>query len=178
MTDPYQKIGGEMMLVAAAKVPSRGPFPVQEGQLAIRTSDLKQLMQRNQATAIVQLYKLVIPGLVLTKHIFQGLNRPLFCDGKPDGDKAKLIYTRRPGLDFYATPKAGIAHDYDAVRKPAPLGRTFAVIVSPIQDQHREDYPDIDGWIEHWYWTAADARLPDAPVDWIDRYGKKIWTEG
>jgi hypothetical protein len=162
---------GEQLLVADALLPvSAGRPPV--GQFAIRTSDLKAYVERGQGTAIAQLYEIVLPGLILSTHIFRGLNRPLYCDGSVDGDKKKLIYTRRPRFDVDLR-RGHSPGDYTIVRREPPPGRTYIVIVSP-NERHREAYPVVDAWIEHWNWVEEDRGLLGAPVDWIGRYEVRL----
>lgn len=49
------------------------------------------------------------------------------------------------------------------------------MIVSP-NERHRDKVPQIDGWIDHWNWTQEDSVLSEAPINWIDRYDKKLFT--
>ncbi len=139
----------------------------------LRYDDLKQYGDRGQATTIAQFYKLVQPGLILTHHIFKGLERRLCCDDDMEGDRNKLVYVRKPSYDFYweGGPQG------KAVRCDAPQGQVFAVIVSP-NINHREQYPDIVGWLDRWNWVDEDTCLSEAPDDWFDRYESKLWTLG
>ncbi len=134
------------------------------------TSDLKLYWNRGQGTAIAQFYNLVMPGIILANHIFEGLERPLYCDDNEHGDQNKRIYTWRPVHDF----------EYDSRRKKqivisAPRGKVFAVIVTP-NTRHADDYPNIKAWIDRWNWVDEDEELNDAPSNWVDRYNRKIWT--
>jgi hypothetical protein len=111
--------------------------------------------------------------LILTRHIFEGLERPLHCDGSQTGDSTKLVYTRKPTRDVeWSGGKHG-----GPIERAAPKGCVFGVIVSP-NARHREQYPPIDGWINHWAWADEDTGLPEAPIDWVDRYTAKLWTRG
>jgi hypothetical protein len=120
---------------------------------------------------MAQLFELVAPGLILTRHIFRGLQRPLYCDDDPQGDERKLIYTRRPSADYewIGGPQG------TTVRRPAPAGHVFVVIISP-NLRHREQYANVDGWIERWNWVKEDNGLAEAPVQWVDRYRQKLWS--
>lgn len=136
-------------------------------------SELQKYGARRQATAIAQFYKLVIPGMILTRHIFKGLNRPLCCDDNMEGDEGKLVYTRKPTFDYeWVGGKTG-----RPVERSVPLGRVFAVIVSP-NERHKENFPGIECWIERWNWLEEDLGLPESPINWVDRYGQKIYTRG
>jgi hypothetical protein len=146
-----------------------------EGLAAISMDELKARMERGQRTALAQLYRLILSdnGLLSSRHVFQGLRRFLFCDGDDGGDKEKLAYTRMPAADF---EWGGDAQGRPtAIQKPAPGGKTFVVIASP-NNRHREKYPEIDVWLEHWNWTQMSQDLLEAPIDWIDRYDRKIFT--
>lgn len=134
-------------------------------------SDLKQFGARAQFAEIAQFYKLVCDGLILTRHIFEGLERPLYCDGSPKGDSNKLVYTRKPARDVEWTGgKSG-----NLIWREAPKGCVFVVIITP-NTRHRDRYPSIDGWVNHWAWTEEDVGLAEAPINWVDRYTTKLWT--
>jgi hypothetical protein len=171
MTEGYVKSNGTHLLVAEAPWIEDGKSRI--GRLAVFTETLKGLMDRGQGVAIAQLYGLVIPGLILTRHVFQGLKRPLFCDGSPQGDKTKLVYARRPAFD-YVTARSRETGQLEALRREPPPGKTFLVVVSP--NRHGREHPDIDGWIDHWNWAEEDGVLAEAPVNWVDRYDKKIFS--
>lgn len=142
------------------------------GMLAMLASDLKALGSRGQSTLIAQAYGLIAEGLILTKHVFQGLQRPLRTDGNGSADREKLVYSRKPSFD-YAWRGDGATGKH--VRLDAPPARVFAVYVSP-NVRHREDFQKIDGWINHWAWIDEDAVLSEAPKEWVDRYDSKLWT--
>jgi hypothetical protein len=140
----------------------------EEAQFGLLAADLKRFGKSGLGTEIVQFYDLVTPGLVLARHIFQGLKRPLYCDENKHGDEDKRVYTWRSSFDVECVNK-------QPVRRPAPNGKVFVVIVSP-NIRHRGAYPDIAGWIEHWNWLGEDTGLEGAPEDWVDRYSTRVWT--
>lgn len=144
----------------------------QVAQFGILASDLKIYGARGQATSLAQFYMMVIPGLVMTRHIFQGLNRPLYCDECSDGDKDKLIHTWKPSIDWYWQ---GDGINGKPIRSKSPSNSVFSVIIST-NNNHKESYPMVKGWIEHWNWVAEDDALREAPNDWVDRYDQKIFT--
>lgn len=149
------------------------PGRVVDAKFGLLTSDLQQIASRGLGAVIAQFYTLVGNGLILTKHIFQGLNRGLYCDGNPSGDKEKLVYTRKPSADYeWAGGSNGAP-----VKRQVPLGRVFAVLISQNM-RHKADFPEIAGWIERWNWIEEDQGLSGAPVGWVDRYDRKLWSEG
>jgi hypothetical protein len=131
------------------------------------------LKARGQNTSVAQLQSLLLPGLPLTRHVFEGLRRPLLCDGARDGDRKKLIYSRKPALDVIV--EGSPAHGLRTIQRQPPDSRVFCVIVSP-NDHHRDEFPDVDGWLDHWSWVKEDVGLPEAPQNWIDRYDRKVFT--
>jgi hypothetical protein len=172
VSEPYFNEAEKLLLVADA--PWIGDDRIaRTGKLAVHTSILKQRMETGMAVSVAQLYGLVIPGLILTKHIFRGLNRPLFCDGSEDGDKEKLVYARRSTVD-YIVVKNRTTGDLEPAKCHAPARNTFVVIVSP--NKHKDEFPSIDGWIDHWNWTQEDDVLAEAPTNWVDRYQERIYT--
>lgn len=144
-----------------------------EGVLGILCSDLQAYARRGDSALIAQFFKLVLPGIILTKHVFRGLQRPLLADADNQADEKKLIYTRKPAYDYvWDDARSGSVMQLDA-----PAGGVFAVHITP-NVKHREQYPEIAGWIDHWAWIEEDAGLPEAPTGWVDRYNEKLWTRG
>jgi len=174
MSEDYYCREGDVGLLRADALYPSDPGPHKEGKLAITAEALKVRYRQGLGVQIAQLYQLVLPGLILTRHVFKGLRRPLYCDGSDAGDKEKLIYTRRPAFDSVLAKDPGTGLQ-EAVRRAAPPNEVFVVIVSP-NIRHKNKFPRVDGWIEHWNWTKEDLGLPEAPVNWIDRYDEKIFT--
>jgi hypothetical protein len=85
---------------ADGKVVEGAPPMLWDGVFGLLKEDLQDHRARGQLTAMAQLFELVAPGLILTRHIFRGLQRPLYCDDDPQGDERKLIYTRCPSADY------------------------------------------------------------------------------
>lgn len=165
----FKQISGEWVWVADAKVIENGA--VRDGVFALPSKDLQEYGRRGQGAKIAQFYKLVLPGLILTRHVFVGLRRGLFNDDNADSDTEKLVYTRKPTFDVeWEGGKHG-----KVANKPPPAQAVFAVIVSP-NIKHRDKFPEIDGYIGTWNWLREDTVLAEAPVDWVDRYDRKIWT--
>jgi len=164
------EIDSEHIFLVDAKFFNEDKNEVIDAKIGMLTSDLKAYALRSEFTQIAQFYHTVCDGLILTRHIFEGLERPLYCDGKSNGDSVKLAYSRKPTKDCeWVGGKHGYLQKLDA-----PEGHVFAVIVSP--NVHTEKYPDIKGWIEHWSWIKEDQGLNEAPINWVDRYNCKLWT--
>jgi hypothetical protein len=144
---------------------------VAPGLFALRQVALDEYLQRGQGTQWTQLLNLVLPQLIQARHVFKGLRRGLYNDDDPEADKANLIYTWKPDFDCEWEGGAGGR----TVRRQAPHGAVFAVIASP-NLKHREKYPDVDCFIGRWTWMEEDAVLAEAPVEWVDRYDRKLWT--
>ncbi len=142
----------------------------EEVKFGYLTNDLKKCFDRSQGTFITQFYNLVVPGLIVAKHIFEGLDRPLYCDDNKDGDHGKRVYTWRPRYDYAFNEERK-----SEMRRLAPEGKVFAVIVTP-NIRHVDKYPNIKAWIDRWTWIDEDNGLDEAPVNWVDRYETKIWT--
>lgn len=132
-------------------------------------SDLGKYAKRGQTYAIAQFYSLVGIGLICTRHIFLGLNRPLYDNDNPDADKVKFIHCRKPLWDC----KWG--GDNQIVNIPAPVGKVFVTIISK-NVNHRERFPMVYGWVDWWNWVQEDEGLAEAPVNWVDRYDLKIYS--
>lgn len=142
----------------------------------ILVDDIKLYWERGMGVQIAQLYEIVIPGLILSKHLFQGVKRPLYCDNTINADESKLVFSRVPAFDVIIN--RGLTNGGPVIEKrPTPAGKTFVVIVSP-NIRHRTEYPTIDGWLDRWNWVPEDSGLPEAPENWVDRYDKKIYTRG
>lgn len=136
---------------------------------ALSTETLKEYGGRRQFTMLQQCEKMVIPGLVLTKHIFQGLNRNLCCDDDMKGDSNKFVFSRKPAYDYgWANKKP--------FRDFSPPDKVFVVVISKNM-KHSEKFPSIAGWIERWHWIDEDPDLLEAPIGWVDRFNKKIWSK-
>lgn len=85
-------------------------------------------------------------------------------------DKGVLVYTWRSSVDceWTGSPQGGNVE----FMIPAPRDKVFVVLVR----EEPEDENGITGSIEKWNWVREDPRLAHAPVDWQQRYGKKLWS--
>jgi len=140
-------------------------------QYGLLKSDLGKYATRGQANAIAHFFTLVAPGLILTRHIFIGLERPLCSDNCMEGDKLKHIHSRKPKRDYeWQKGSACKVKEFDA-----PKDKVFVVIMSK-NVKHNARFPMVYGWIERWSWVKKDKSLKEAPVNWADRYKEKIFT--
>jgi hypothetical protein len=138
-------------------------------RLGVRVSTFQQYKARGLATAIAQYYGLVQEGMWWSKHLFEGLNRPLMLADDMDADRPVLVYTWRSPVDF---EWHGATHDGYPIKMVPLAGRVFAVLV-----RRQEPSPEgIVGSVVKWNWIKEDPRLPDAPVGWEQRYGRKVWS--
>lgn len=150
MSEEYMRLlqCGEFGFCAAAHI-----FPIPSGSdpnvglLALLCKDLQAYGKRGEATSIAQFYGLVLPGMILSRHVFKGLRRPLYTDGNIDADKEMLVYTRKPAYDYQWV---GSPQDGYLEQLRAPPGKVFAVIISPNGNKHMANYPEVSGWINAW----------------------------
>jgi hypothetical protein len=183
-------------------VEARSPAdPEQTVRLGLARSCLEQNLRRMFSTAIAQYYGIVQDGMVNAVHLFQGIKRPLMSGNDKDVDKSVLVYTWRPESDFVGS--GGQFDNWRINPKVPPLGRVFVVLVRP--ESQPTSYPFFQlrsGWwrwgmvrsesqpadstgeetvfgsIEKWNWVKEDPFLPNAPIDWKQRYEKKLWSRG
>jgi hypothetical protein len=138
---------------------------------AISKRELEKLRNRGSNIKLAQFFKIVVPGLVLSEHIFEGLKRPL-CDGTDmNADKTKLAFTWKPAWDYWWN-EAYRFDDRQLEFREAPIGKVFVVNASPNKD--KTHYPAVDYWIERWYWVRESSTLLKAPTDWENRYEKPL----
>jgi len=127
--------------------------------------------ERGLSWQLGQMYGVVGTGLIMTRHVFQGLKRDMYVRDDKDAASKKLVATWAASRDAEIVGDRSNPHlNY----VPAPENRVFGVYISP--NEMLTDYPDIDGWAEHWAWIAADPDCPGAPIDWNFRYDKKVWS--
>lgn len=118
-----------------------------------------------------QMYGVIGTGLIMTRHVFKGLNRDMYVREDKDAAAKKLVATWAAGRD---AELVGDPQKPYLQYREAPANRVFAVYISP--NEMLTDFPDIHGWAEHWAWIAADPKLPGAPMDWNTRYDEKVWS--
>jgi hypothetical protein len=132
-------------------------------------SDLRKYADRGQSYAIAQFYSLVGNGLILTRHIFSGLNRPLCDDDCMDADQGKIVHSRKPIWDYKWK-------DIDKQKKiSAPSGKVFVTIISK-NIKHTARFTMVYGWVDWWNWVDEDEGLAEAPINWVDRYGNRLYS--
>lgn len=160
--------GIPLLVVDGLLVEKQGSEPV-VAKFGIVISQLGRYSDRGKGAAIAQFYSLVGPGLIVAKHIFRGLNRPLFAKGNMKADVDKSIYSWKPRSDYEwkGGPNGG------PEKKTPPDGLVFVTIISPNNDS---SFPSVAGWVEHWNWVHESGDLNGAPVDWGARYREKLWS--
>jgi hypothetical protein len=143
------------------------------GRLAILTEAIDKLKAQGEITAVAQLRSILLPGFMLTRHVFQGLRRPMLCGSERNDDATKLVYFRKPALDVVVRRDA--KGGFVSIQCQPPDAQVFYAIVSP--NVHlRDNFPDVDGWIDHWDWMKEDLGLAEAPMSWMERYDRKLFT--
>ncbi len=143
-------------------------------KLGLGEASFQQNLRFGLATAIAQYHGLVQDYLLSAVHLFQGLKRPLMDGEDKNVDRNVLVYSWRSAVDFVWT---GSRFEGRIVQMVPPLGRVFVVLVRP--ELQAADYPGVGkvlGTIERWNWVKEDPDLPSAPIDWKQRYDKKLWS--
>lgn len=121
-----------------------------------------------------EFYGIVQEGLVDAVHAFRGLNRPLLHGDDMEADKRVVAYSWRPKFDYVWSH--GRFHGNPTPRIP-PNHVVFVVLVR--EDEKPQTYPGhglIFGSVEHWSWIAEDPTLAGAPIEYEERYAKKLWS--
>jgi len=111
-------------------------------------------------------------GLILTEHVFSGLDRGMYHDGDPESDRRMLIYSRKPKFCWRFDTEPG-RNRGNLVREDAPHGRVFVVL---IQQLETIDDEGVSGIIRRWNWIREAVGLPGAPIEYDDRYYKRLWS--
>jgi hypothetical protein len=148
--------------------------PEQTVKLRLRETCFQQNLRLELASTIAQYYFIVQDGMKDAVHLFQGLKRPLMDGDDKDIDKTYLVYSWRPEADFVWT---GSRLNGRVNRIVPPEGCVFAVLV--MLESQPMNFPGVGkvmGSIEKWNWVKEDPFLPNAPVDWKQRYDKKLWS--
>jgi hypothetical protein len=158
---------GPYVEVVEARAPDN---PVLVVKLGLRDDSSSQVLHHNLRTTVAQYYGIVQDGLLNARHAFKGLKRPLMHGEDMEADKSVIIYSWRAEFDYVWT---GSRFDGKPVRKSPPANRVFVVLVR--EEQQPNDY-GVFGSIEHWNWIKEDPELLDAPLEWPERYGQKLWS--
>lgn len=142
----------------------------QSFRIAITADALKRRIGRSLRWQLGQLYGIVGPGAINARFVYKGLKRRMYVSENHDADGDKLALTWRPANDFRfdGNPFSG-----EPVSYPAPENSLFVVYLSP--NEMCDEFPNIDGWIEHWAWIDADPQDPARPVQWAERYDCCVW---
>jgi hypothetical protein len=133
-------------------------------------ADLIRYRGRGLNTALAQFDSIVIPGLIMARHFFRGLNRPLCTDDCMEGDAKKIAHSWRPACDYVWLKPYGRPQRLDVE------GNRVIVVLVGKNERHVEQWPEVYGWIDRWSWVFEDPNLPGAPIDWESRYAEKLCT--
>jgi hypothetical protein len=148
--------------------------PASKVKLGLGEASFQQDLRLGLRTTVAQYYGLVQDYLLSAVHLFQGLKRPLMDGNDKEADKSVLVYSWRPETDFIWT---GSPFDGRVCQMVPPSGRVFVVLVRP--EPQPVDHPGVGrvvGSIEKWNWVKEDPSLSSAPVDWNQRYDRKLWS--
>lgn len=146
------------------------PNEPQVAKFGILQSDLVRRNDRGQISALAQFDGIIGPGLIFARHIFVGLNRPLYADDSMEADKYKLVHTWRPKFDFdWPDP-------YGRPRRLLPETNRVFVVIMTKNVRHNGEWPEVYGWIDRWNWVDEDPGLKEAPINHFSRYGKRLFT--
>jgi hypothetical protein len=151
---------GPYVDIVEARAPDNRALVV---RLGLRQDSFSQILHHNLFTVVAQYYGIVQDGLLAARHAFKGLKRPLMHGEDMEADKSVIIYSWRTGSRFDGNP----------VRKIPPPNRVFVVLVR--EEQQPNDY-GVFGSIEKWNWIKEDPQELHAPLEWLDRYGQKLWS--
>ncbi len=139
-------------------------------KLGLRQDSFSQDLHHNLHTVVAQYYGIVQESLLSAVHAFKGLNRPLMHGDDMEADKSVIVYSWRSHFDYVWT---GSRFDGKPIEKIPPPNRVFVVLVR--EEQQPNDF-GVFGSIEKWNWIKEDPDLLGAPLEWPDRYGKKLWS--
>jgi hypothetical protein len=163
--------GGEKVCEIAAPIFNAGTTRI--GRLGFLQNDLIPILDRGEKDGFASFCGNVCGGMIMTRHIFRGLTRPLLTDDNTKADQKIHVYTWKPAVDWIweGDKYAGKLVDVP----PQAEGLVFAVIVSP-NEKHKANFPEFDGWVSGWNWVDEDKGLKEAPQGWVDRFQEKLWT--
>ena len=139
--------------------------------IAVSKDGIKDRADRGLRWQLGQMYGIVGPGLIFAEHVFQGLRRHMYVRMDPNAAASKFALTWGAHRDAQL-----VGDEFNPTLEftDPPPNRVFVVYISP--NEMLSKFPDVFGWAEHWAWVAADVRLAGAPVEWNDRYDRKVWS--
>jgi hypothetical protein len=143
-------------------------------KVGVHQSSFQQFIQRGLSIKCAQFYGVIQNGLGDAVHAFKGLNRPLMHADDMKADNNVIAYSWRPRFDYVWSHSRFSGNP--TPRDPPP-NAVFVVLVQ--EEREPKHYPGhglIVGSIENWSWITEDPNLSYAPVDWPERYAKKLWS--
>jgi hypothetical protein len=137
-------------------------------RLGVPKAVLSALGARHRNVMIAQYYGLV-RYLAHAAHLFEGIERDLMNGDDMEGDRSVLAYTWRPRQNYIwvGGPQSGSL----AAIAPPP-GQVFVVLARRVGDADSSSGAEV----RHWSWVQAAGDLAEAPVDWEQRYRKRVWS--
>jgi hypothetical protein len=143
-------------------------------KLGVNQASFQQFIQRNLSFVIAQFYGIIQPGLLEAVHAFKGLNRPLMQADDMQADQHIIAYSWRPQFDYVWSRSR---FNGDPIPRVPPKDTVFVVLAQILkQPEEYRDHGVIVGTIEHWSWIAEDPSLAEAPIEWQERYERKLWS--
>lgn len=162
--------GGEFIYLIDGLSPDQDENEVSFG---ITKDQVSRLVERGNTVRLTQFLKIVVPGLIVARCVFRGLQRPLCYGDNLHGDSEKFVYSWKPMHDFDWPASRRFDGESSVTERPAPPGMVFAVVTTP--NQMRGLFPSVDFWIENnWAWIEEARDLQFAPIDWQVRYKEKV----
>ncbi|HEY4361907.1 MAG TPA: hypothetical protein VGN17_13095 [Bryobacteraceae bacterium] len=136
-------------------------------KLGVRIETISLYTGREWFSKIAQLLCIVRHGLGDTKHVFQGLKRPLMHDSDALGDQKVFVYSWKPRNNAVWV---GGRDNGELMEHAAPPGQVFTVLV------REQDVLGVSGTIENWAWIFEDPSVPNAPMECKSRFDKSVWS--
>jgi hypothetical protein len=163
-----KQLGGHVWVVDA---PNWNGSSKSHLRIAVYLPTVVARADRGLSWQLGQMYGVMGTGLIMARHVFQGLKRDMYVREDKDASAKKMVATWAAAHD---AELVGDKSNSYLKHVPAPENRVFAVYIS--RNEMLTEYPEIDGWAEHWAWIAADPDCPGAPIDSDSRYDKKVWS--
>lgn len=139
-------------------------------KLGLRSGTFQASLQRSMGVKVAEYFAIVRDGLMSAHHCFRGVKREMADRYSMDLDQRIVVYTWRSP---FAAAWVGSRFDGYVIQKAAPPGCVFAVLV---REEDANEH-GVFGSIEHWYWIDEDSAMPQAPVDWANRYRERLWSK-
>lgn len=140
-------------------------------KVAVSPEAIKERADRGLRAQLGQMYGVLGHGLISVQHVFEGLRRDMYVKNDKQAADKKLAATWAAKVDYYLEGEKSSPRLAHSIVKD---NRVFVVYIS--RNDLVTEFPDIAGWADHWAWIAADSQLEGAPVEWQERYDRKLWS--